>query len=122
MRAERLRYDDASFDTTVVFFLLHELPTPSRHAALTEAIRVTRPGGQIMFSEYGEHGKRHWFHRFQPFRGIITWAEPFLSTFWKENLTEVLEKCAASLGRRIELEEGVDIFGGFYRVRRYRVL
>ena len=121
MRAESLQYDDAAFDTTLVFFLLHELPTLARHAALTEAIRVTRPGGQIMFAEYGEHGTTHWLHRFRPFHALITWAEPFLSGFWKEDLTQVLQKCAASVGRGIELEEGVEIFGGFYRVRRYRV-
>ena len=121
MVAERLRYDDATFDTTVLFFLLHELPPESRRAALREAIRVTRPGGRLMISEYGEFGKRHWFHRFLPFRAILTWAEPFLGGFWKENLTEVLGECATDVGRRIHLDDGVDIFGGFYRVRRYRV-
>jgi ubiquinone/menaquinone biosynthesis C-methylase UbiE len=121
MRAETLRYGDATFDTTVLFFLLHELPPESRRAALREAVRVTRAGGQIMFSEYGEYGRTHWLHRFPPFRAILTWAEPFLGGFWRENLTEVLTDCAASLGRRVELEDGVEIFGGFYRVRRYRV-
>jgi ubiquinone/menaquinone biosynthesis C-methylase UbiE len=122
MIAESLRYDDKTFDTTVLFFLLHELPPDSRRAALREAIRVTRPGGALMISEYGEFGKRHWFHRFQPFRGILTWAEPFLGGFWKENLTEVLAECAADVGRTIALEDGVEIFAGFYRVRRYRIV
>jgi ubiquinone/menaquinone biosynthesis C-methylase UbiE len=121
MVAEALRYDDRSFDTTVLFFLLHELPAQSRRAALREAIRVTKPGGALMISEYGEFGKRHWFHRFQPFRGILTWAEPFLGGFWKENLTQVLKECAGDVGRSVALEDGVDIFKGFYRVRRYRV-
>ena len=120
MLAESLHYPDASFDTVVLFFLLHELPEASRRAALREAIRVLKPGGQLLISEYGEHGKTHWFHRFQPFRGILTWAEPFLGGFWKEDLTAVLKECAAKLGRAIDLEDGVDIFRGFYRVRRYR--
>ena len=122
MVAESLRFDDASFDTTILFFLLHELPPESRRAALREAIRVTKAGGALMISEYGEFGKRHWFHRFQPFRGILTWAEPFLAGFWKENLTELLGECAADVGRTIALEDGVDMFAGFYRVRRYRVV
>lgn len=120
MRAESLHYGDATFDTTILFFLLHELPPASRRAALREAVRVLKPGGQLLVSEYGEFGKRHWFHRFAPFRAILTWAEPFLGGFWKENLTEVLAECARETGRRIELEDGVDLFGGFYRVRRYR--
>ena len=120
MLAESLRYADASFDTTILFFLLHELPQDARRAALREAIRVLRPGGQLLIAEYGEHGKRHWFHRFAPFRAILTWAEPFLDGFWKEDLTEILGECADDVGRRVRLDDSVDIFGGFYRVRRYR--
>jgi ubiquinone/menaquinone biosynthesis C-methylase UbiE len=120
MLAESLRYPDRSFDTVVLFFLLHELPEASRRAALREAARVLKPGGQLLIAEYGEHGGRHWFHRFAPFRGILTWAEPFLGGFWKENLDETLAHCAQSAGRSLAREAGTDIFGGFYRVRRYR--
>jgi len=120
MLAEALRYEDASFDTVVLFFLLHELPGPSRRAALREAVRVLRPGGRLLIAEYGELGRRHWFHRFPPFRAILTAAEPFLGGFWKENLTETLALCAAEAGRSIELDDAVEIFHGFYRVRRYR--
>jgi ubiquinone/menaquinone biosynthesis C-methylase UbiE len=121
MVAESLKYGDRTFDTSILFFLLHELPAASRRAALREAVRVLKPGGQLLISEYGEHGKTHWFHRFGLFRGVLTWAEPFLGGFWKENLTEMLKECGRQVGREVELEEGVDIFRGFYRVRRYRV-
>lgn len=121
MNAERLRYGDASFDTTLMFLLLHELPAEARRNALREAIRVTRPGGAFVCAEYGEKRKRHFFHRFAPMRWILTRAEPFLGGFWSEDLGAVLQDCARDVGRGIELDEHVDIFGGFYRVARYRV-
>ena len=121
MLAESLHYADKAFDTVLLFFLLHELPAGSRREALREAIRVAASGGRLVIAEYGEFGRSHWFHRFAPFRGILTWAEPFLGGFWKEKLTERLEEIGRGIGRRVVLEEKVDIFGGFYRVLRYRI-
>lgn len=121
MNSEALSYWDASFDTTLMFLLLHELPGEARRRSLREAIRVTRPGGHFVVAEYGESRKRHFFHRFAPMRWILTWAEPFLGGFWNEGLSDVLYECARDVGRTVELEEQVDIFGGFYRVVRYRV-
>ena len=121
MDAEDLQYPDASFDTSLMFLLLHELPADARRRALREAIRVTRPGGRFVIAEYGESRKRHFFHRFAPMRWVLTWAEPFLGGFWSEDLNQVLRECATAEGRRIQLDEHVDIFGGFYRVARYTV-
>jgi ubiquinone/menaquinone biosynthesis C-methylase UbiE len=121
MAAERLRFTSGSFDTALMFLLLHELPADARRESLTEAIRVLRPGGRFVIAEYGECRKRHFFHRFWPMRWVLTRAEPFLGGFWSDDLDKVLHECAASLGRRIEVEEKVDIFGGFYRVNRFRV-
>lgn len=121
MDAERLTYRDDTFDTALLFLLLHELPSHARRNSLRHAVRVLKPGGRLVIAEYGELGRRHWFHRFAPMRWILTKAEPFLGGFWSENLSEVLEQCAAAHGKRVALEEQVDIFGGFYRVMRYRV-
>ena len=121
MNAETLRYASASFDTALMFLLLHELPADARRRSLREAIRVVRPGGSFVIAEYGESRKRHFFHRFAPMRWILTWAEPFLGGFWSEDLTAVLHECARAEGRTVELDQQSDIFGGFYRVARYRV-
>jgi ubiquinone/menaquinone biosynthesis C-methylase UbiE len=121
MQAESLSYGDGAFDTALMFLLLHEMPPEARRAALREAIRVLKPGGRFVIAEYGEKKRNHFFHRFAPMRWILTTAEPFLGGFWSDNLTLVLTECAASLGRTIVREEQVDIFGGFYRVARYKV-
>jgi ubiquinone/menaquinone biosynthesis C-methylase UbiE len=121
MHAESLSYGDGAFDTALMFLLLHEMPPEARRAALREAIRVLKPGGRFVIAEYGEKRRGHFFHRFAPMRWILTKAEPFLGGFWSENLYDVLRECAAALGRTLVREEQVDIFGGFYRVARFRI-
>jgi ubiquinone/menaquinone biosynthesis C-methylase UbiE len=120
MNAESLHYPDASFDTALMFLLLHEMPADARRRSLAEALRVLKPGGRLVIAEYGEK-RGHFLHRFAPMRWILEFAEPFLGGFWRESLVDVLRECAASVGRRVELEEQVDIFGGFYRALRVRV-
>jgi len=121
MNAEALTYRSGSFDTVIVFLLLHEMPTQARHMALREAIRVLKPGGRLVLAEYGEVRKRHAFHRVAAMRWILIKAEPFLASFWKEDLVAVMRGIGAGVGRSVECDRQVDIFGGFYRVMRYRV-
>jgi ubiquinone/menaquinone biosynthesis C-methylase UbiE len=120
MNAEHLSYPDATFDTALMFLLLHELPAEARRRALAEAVRVLRPAGHLVIAEYGEK-RRHVFHRFAPMRWLLEWAEPFLGGFWREDLVMTLQQSAASVGRAVVRETQVDIFGGFYRVARFRV-
>ena len=120
MHAEALQHESGTFDTVLLFLLLHEMPPAARRAALREAVRVLKPGGRLVIAEYGENKGRHPFHRFAPFRAILTWAEPFLGGFWSENLAHVLAECGAMAGRKVTLDAQVEVFGGFYRVARYR--
>lgn len=48
--AERLPVEDASFDTAVFTLVLCTVPDPA--AALAEAARVLKPGGQLLFVEH----------------------------------------------------------------------
>ncbi len=48
--AERLPFDDGSFDTVVAMLVLCTIPDPA--AALAEAARVLKPGGQLLFVEH----------------------------------------------------------------------
>jgi ubiquinone/menaquinone biosynthesis C-methylase UbiE len=48
--AERLPFDDDSFDTAVATLVLCTIPNPA--AALSEAARVLKPGGRLLFLEH----------------------------------------------------------------------
>jgi ubiquinone/menaquinone biosynthesis C-methylase UbiE len=52
--AERLPFEDDSFDTAVAALVLCTIPDPA--AALAEAARVLRPGGRLLFIEHVRAG------------------------------------------------------------------
>jgi ubiquinone/menaquinone biosynthesis C-methylase UbiE len=121
MNAEHLEYNDDSYDQTIIFFLLHEVTPQARENILSEAIRVTRPGGRLCITEYNELGSRHFLHRiplFIWFSGII---EPCLPGFWRENLLEKLEAAATTVGKSVTLNRAADVWNGFYRVREFAI-
>ena len=65
--AESLPFDDQTFDTVVTTWSLCSIPAPV--AALREARRVVKPGGQLRFVEHGlspEPGVAGWQNRLMP--------------------------------------------------------
>jgi len=79
-----MAFPDANFDETVVFFLLHEQPEDARRKTVEEAIRVTRPGGKVIFVDY--HGPKRSNPMRYVMKPILAWLEPFAMDLWREEL------------------------------------
>lgn len=83
-----LQFRAGFFSQTVVFFLLHEQPAEVRRHTIAEAIRVTRPGGKVVFVDY------HAPHRLNPLRyvmrPVLRTLEPFALDLWQDSLLTML--------------------------------
>jgi len=79
-----MSFPDVHFDETVVFFLLHEQPEDARRKTVAEAIRVTRPGGRVIFVDY--HGPRRSNPMRYVMKPILAMLEPYAMDLWREEL------------------------------------
>ncbi|HET6565689.1 MAG TPA: rhodoquinone biosynthesis methyltransferase RquA, partial [Xanthomonadales bacterium] len=108
--SSRLRFTNAAYATTVLFFLLHEQPAEVRRKTIAEAIRVTRPGGKVIIVDY------HRPSRFNPLyyvmKPVLHWLEPFALDLWRSGLERWLDDPHefAEAGCR-------NYFGGLYQRR-----
>lgn len=103
-----MQFGDASRDAVVVFFLLHEQPVDVRRKTIAEALRITKPGGKLIFVDY---------HRpvaSNPFRylmvPILTALEPFAMDLWRGEISSWLPTEIA-VGR----VDKQTYFGGLYQ-------
>jgi len=103
-----LHFEDGSHDSVVVFFLLHEQPAEVRRKTIAEALRVTRPGGKLVFVDY---------HRpvaASPFRylmvPILTTLEPFAMDMWNGEIANWLPSDI-----KVSKVEKQTYFGGLYQ-------
>ena len=117
---ESLAYRDQSFDTALLFFLLHELPPRARAAVLAETARVLSRGGRLVIVDYGSRAPSHLLHRLGPLRRIHERLEPFLKGFRQADLIADIEQAAAQAGTRVVDVDETPVFGGFYRVVEVR--
>ncbi len=103
-----LQFAAESKDSVVVFFLLHEQPADVRRKTMAEALRVTRPGGKLIFVDY--HKPKAW----SPFRylmiPVLTILEPFAMDMWRGEIADWLPNDIA-----ISKIEKKTYFGGLYQ-------
>jgi ubiquinone/menaquinone biosynthesis C-methylase UbiE len=104
-----LPYESRHFDRALVFFLLHEQPVAARRATLAEAMRVVRPGGQIVIVDY--HRPHPLNPLYWPMVAILRTLEPFALDLWAHGLETWLppDRSPAALERRT-------LFGGLYQL------
>jgi len=55
MDAQKLRFKNASFSTTISANLLHDVKNP--HKVIQEMVRITKPGGKVIVSDLNKKGK-----------------------------------------------------------------
>jgi ubiquinone/menaquinone biosynthesis C-methylase UbiE len=106
--ASALYFADASFDATLLFFLLHEQPAAVRRATLAEAIRVTRPGGQIVIVDYHRPRRRNPLRYLM--RLVLRRLEPFALDLWQQEIASYLPESQAPRALRKDT-----YFGGLYQ-------
>lgn len=111
--AAALPQADASVDRVLMFFLLHEMPDAVRRAALAQALRVLKPGGQLVLVDY--HRPVAW-HPLRPLmRLVFRRLEPYAMDLWQHELDAFLPPgvAVATLQQRTW-------FGGLYQLRVLR--
>lgn len=104
--AADLGFAAASYDRVVLFFLLHEMPLEVRRRTLAEAMRVLKPGGQLVIVDY--HRPASW----HPLRAVMKWIlrtfEPFAMDLWRHEVAEWLPAGALALRKET-------FYGGLYQ-------
>lgn len=103
-----MSFEDGSHDAVVVFFLLHEQPADVRQKTIAEALRVTKPGGKVIFVDY------HRPTALSPFRylmvPVLSTLEPFALDMWRGEISDWLPKDFQAT--KIEKQ---NYFGGLYQ-------
>ena len=103
-----LHFEDASHDAVVVFFLLHEQPADVRRKTIAEALRVTKPGGKLIFVDYHKPvASSPWRYLMVP---ILSTLEPFALDMWRGEIADWLPE-----GVPFTKVEKQTYFGGLYQ-------
>lgn len=104
-----LQFESASYDRALLFFLLHEQPEDVRRRTLSEALRVVKPGGQIVILDYH---RPHILHPlYLPMAAILRALEPFALDLWRHDVARWLppDRPVSAISKRV-------VFGGLYQL------
>jgi ubiquinone/menaquinone biosynthesis C-methylase UbiE len=109
-----LDLESGSHDRALLFFLLHEQPESVRRDTIAEALRVVKPGGQLVIVDYHRPHALHPFYL--PMTGILRALEPFALDLWRHDVTEWFPA-----KRKIASLEKNTMFGGLYQLLKVTV-
>ena len=115
MDSASLGFDEGAFDRVSLFFLLHEQPLEWRRRTLAEALRVVRPGGEIVIVEYAR--PKWWNPLRYLFRPILGALEPFALDLWNSEIEGFLP---TTLTCRVV--QRASYFGGLYQLVKFKRL
>ena len=114
MDSTALMFPDKHFDQALLFFLLHEQPRDARTKTLAEAVRVIRPGGQLIIVDYA---RPYWFNPLRCIMApVLALLEPYARELWKEDVIAWLPK-----NTKITLVHKRRIFGGLYQLLTLKI-
>jgi ubiquinone/menaquinone biosynthesis C-methylase UbiE len=97
---------DSSYDRVVLFFLLHEMPLEVRRRTLAEAVRVLKPGSELVIVDY--HRPSRWHPLRAVMKVILRNFEPFAMDLWRHEVSEWLPPEARLLQKET-------FYGGLYQ-------
>ena len=84
--AADLGFVEATYDRVILFFLLHEMPLEVRRRVLSEAMRVVKPGGQVVIVDY--HNPVAWHPLRSLMKVVLRTLEPFALDLWAHEVCE----------------------------------
>jgi ubiquinone/menaquinone biosynthesis C-methylase UbiE len=93
-------FENETFDQTVFYMLLHEMPNDVRRNTIQEALRVLKPGGKMVFIDF--HRPEHLWRRF--FISVWFLLEPFARDLWSTEIMEWFPETAAMQGASVQKE------------------
>lgn len=109
-----LRFADGTFDTVLLFFLLHEQPDSEKVRTCAEALRVLKPGGRLLVVDYHKPKAWHPFrYLLKPFLRVL---EPFSLSLWQGPVQRWFPATMHVREASTEL-----VFGGLYQVTELKL-
>jgi ubiquinone/menaquinone biosynthesis C-methylase UbiE len=107
--ATELPFADRSFDRVLLSWVLHELPEAEQSQALSEALRVLKPGGLVVVLDHGRPTSpagRLWWKLVK--RGLASPDERQSLAFYLEHpADEVLQRLGLQVRRHLRLVGGL---------------
>ena len=115
MDSASLGFGEGLFDRVSLFFLLHEQPLEWRRRTLAEALRVVRPGGEIVVVEYAR--PKWWNPLRYLFRPILGALEPFALDLWDSEIEDFMPPAPT-----FRATQRASYFGGLYQLVKFKRL
>ena len=75
---------NGSYDVVVCYMLLHEVPDPTKHKIVENALRAVKVGGKAVFIDY--HNPSEWHPLKYIIRAFNRLYQPFAESLWKNEI------------------------------------